>query len=502
MIRVIRVFAVSVLALLVLQGRAAAQAPDASWHAVVQQIAKFRNEAKLEMGRNIERAVDINLHLAPFILFAYEQGLTRELRLLEDARTDKQIGASDAAGGSTSLVSKGGVPSILAFAVEHGALTQTVNDTSVTLRGNAVGWLDLLQDQDVISAYDDDSSFVRGLRRLSYSFTFDATPASPAPTEERPDPEDIEKLAEGTERQLTAYSVRVSLIDQRDPRRPDNRTSGQALLQGAQGQNLLAAPAFLSPVLKSPEYREWLFETRAALAAEAPMTEAEIERMLYARLETLRELMIQRIPNFSDGVATFVQALRSFEGARTAYFKTLQQRFMMAAEMVRTRPPSKAATSTFRLIAEGRPGKSAWDLTGNFAFTYQDGGTALVPEPKDTEGWRDIQLAFQAERPLGKLGSRLGGGGGIGPPVFAFEYLSRKLFDKGVVSFAGHDFNVEPGWIHAAQAKVTLQVKGSGVKMPLSISYSNRTELIKEKTVRAHFGFTFDMDVLAAAVRR
>jgi hypothetical protein len=496
-----RIVALAFLALFIFHGIAAAQTPQESWRAQVKEIAKLRAAAKLEMGQNIERAIDVNFNFTPFVLFAYEQSLTRELRFIEDARTDKQIGAPAAAGGSTSLVSKAGVPAILAFAVEHGALTQTVNDTSVTLRGNAVGWLDLLQNQDVIASYDDDSSFVRGLRRISYSFTFDAAPTKPAPTEERPDPEEIEKLSEGTERQLTAYTIRVSLIDQRDPRRLDNRASVQTMLQGA-GVNLLEASAFLDPVVNSSEYRVWLQNARVALAAEGEMSEADIERVLYAQLESLRQLMIQRIPDFDAGIVRFVKALRTFDGARGAWFRNLQQRFMMAAELVRTRPPSKAATSTFRVIAEGRPGKSAWDLTGNFAVTYQDDGIALVPEPKETGGWRDIQFAFQAERPLGNLGSRLGGGSGIGPPVFAFDYLSRKLFDKGVVTFAGHDFNVEPGWIHAAQAKITIPVKGSGVKVPLSISIANRTELLREKTVRAHFGFTFDLDVLASAVRR
>jgi hypothetical protein len=47
-----------------------------------------------------------------------------------------------------------------------------------------------------------------------------------------------------------------------------------------------------------------------------------------------------------------------------------------------------------------------------------------------------------------------------------------------------------------------LSVKGSGVKIPLSLSYANRTELLKEKDVRGHVGVTFDMDVLSSVVRR
>jgi hypothetical protein len=70
------------------------------------------------------------------------------------------------------------------------------------------------------------------------------------------------------------------------------------------------------------------------------------------------------------------------------------------------------------------------------------------------------------------------------------------------VSFAGQTFTVEPGWINAVQARVMLSVKGSGVKIPLSLSYSNRTELLDEKEVRGHVGVTFDMDVLSSVVRR
>jgi len=86
--------------------------------------------------------------------------------------------------------------------------------------------------------------------------------------------------------------------------------------------------------------------------------------------------------------------------------------------------------------------------------------------------------------------------------VFAVAFLSQKLTDKAAVSFAGNSFTVEPGWVHAVQAKVTVPVKGSGVKIPLSVTYSNRTELLKEKEIRGHIGVTFDMDVLSSVVRR
>jgi hypothetical protein len=50
------------------------------------------------------------------------------------------------------------------------------------------------------------------------------------------------------------------------------------------------------------------------------------------------------------------------------------------------------------------------------------------------------------------------------------------------------------GNIGLFQSKLTIPVKGSGIKIPISFTYSNRTELIKEKDVRGSIGFTLDLD--------
>ena len=96
-----------------------------------------------------------------FLLYAQARSSAVDASAVEDARTDKQVGAP-AGAGSTSLVSKGSVPGILGFAVENGALTQTTSSTTVTLRGNLVGWLDLLKNQDFILSYQDGSGIRPG----------------------------------------------------------------------------------------------------------------------------------------------------------------------------------------------------------------------------------------------------------------------------------------------------------------------------------------------------
>ena len=54
------------------------------------------------------------------------------------------------------------------------------------------------------------------------------------------------------------------------------------------------------------------------------------------------------------------------------------------------------------------------------------------------------------------------------------------------------------GNIGLAQAKLTIPTKSAGVSIPVSVTWANRTELIKEKEVRANFGLSFDLDKIFA----
>jgi hypothetical protein len=52
------------------------------------------------------------------------------------------------------------------------------------------------------------------------------------------------------------------------------------------------------------------------------------------------------------------------------------------------------------------------------------------------------------------------------------------------------------GHIIVGQFKLVIPIKGTGAKVPISVTASNRTELIKEKDVRASIGFTLDLDTI------
>jgi hypothetical protein len=57
------------------------------------------------------------------------------------------------------------------------------------------------------------------------------------------------------------------------------------------------------------------------------------------------------------------------------------------------------------------------------------------------------------------------------------------------------------GDIAVGQIGMRIPIKGTGLKVPISFSFANRTELIKEKEVRGNIGFTFDLDTLFSNVK-
>jgi hypothetical protein len=443
-------------------------------------------------------------NLGAFLLYVQAKSKGVDVKQLEDARIDKQVGSPGNSSGSPNAVSKGAVPAVLGFAVENGALTQAVSGTTITFRGNLVGWLDLLQNESFIAAYEDDSPIVRQLRRVSYSFTLNTDTAANVDTSSSGlggfSPAAIREQLKNTAEQLASYSARVAIFDQRDPRAAANRASVATMLD-TKGRAFLNSIHFVDPALNADEYsRKWIPET-AAILKDPALTEKQVTTLLYQRLELMRVFMSGRIENLDEQVTKALLALEGFNQARVKVFQSMQKRPLVAFEYVNTRETDLPDLSTLRFIAEGQWGPRL-DLTANVSWTLQPAGTVTAPQPQPLDGGlRDFQVAAQLDVPLKDVSSSLLSTSGIGTPVLGFAYLSQKLTQTSAVSFGGNSFTLEPGWIHVFQARLTIPVKNTGMKIPLSFSVANRSDLIKEKVVRGHVGVTFDMDVLAA-VRR
>jgi hypothetical protein len=111
---------------------------------------------------------------------------------------------------------------------------------------------------------------------------------------------------------------------------------------------------------------------------------------------------------------------------------------------------------------------------------------------------RDLQLGAQLDVPVSKSVA-----GHIGNWLLSFSAKYQHVPDDVLADFATvvAAGAVLRGNLFAGQGKLTIPVKGSGVKIPISFTVSNRTELIKETDIRGNIGVTFDLDTIVGFLK-
>jgi len=418
-----------------------------------------------------------------------------DLSAVEQARTDVQAGASASASGSSSLISKGSGPSYFAAAVENGALVKSASATTTTFQGNLIGIFDALSSQGYAADYED-ATVTRFLRRFSFSFTLRNTnpdaSAEEAATEDSGLTDTIRRQVQQFDQRLEEYSVRAVVgRHRRDPRDVQNLTAIQKLM-ATSGQQLLEELDEALADLASEEYDQWVTDSvRELKSVPLPF----LEGTLIQRLNLLCDLANQKVPNFQDHAVSAYQAYAAFSSARSTVLDEIERRPLFAVEYVNLREPLQSDRSTYRFIAEGQRGR--WDLTVNAAYTRYnnrpEGGGSM---------FRDFQIGAGADRPLGNPDLRGQSKSPLANAVLSVAFLYERLAESATVVFGDRTLSAPPGHLYLGQLRVTLPMGTGGVKMPLSVSFSNRTELIEEKQVRANIGFTFNFDAVAPALRQ
>jgi hypothetical protein len=443
----------------------------------VQPITTWRDGFIAQIAREIaaQKAVQPTETLQHeddlFAFTALPRGsLARLLQEYEANRTDEQVGATAGASGTTTLVSKGNVPEILAVAVENGAITRSQSGTTLTFRGNANGLIKAAAGRGFIQTFDlENDPSGKLLDRLSFSVSFDASRgAATTPT------------FTGDQQQLSQWTVRAQIINERDPLDPSHRARWDVIATGALTALAQASREVNIALEADPAFMMWFAEAQAAIArlpADAPAIEKELRAQ------------IDRFPAASLA-ATTTRVLADYDRAATSLVRerkevldAIAEGLQVALEYTNDRPITLPKTSNVRLV--GAVGGTV-DLTGNASVTLFD----TIPTGLSRRV-RDYQLSAE-------LSVRLGAPDTTGPFVLAFSGKFLHQFEDSVDE-NGLILPNTNGTTAIAQAKLIIPVsKGTGMKMPLSITYANRTELIKEKEVRANVGVTYDLDALFA----
>jgi hypothetical protein len=408
---------------------------------------------------------------------------TREdyVKKVEEARIDKQVGSDSKSSGSTSLTAKASIPSILGFAVENGALQKDVNGTTMTFRGNWVGLIKALGDKGFIASYDDDDATTRFLRRASFAISFDTSRGQQPGT------------FTGSSQQISNYSFRFDVYNKRDPRNSSYTNKWHNLIsdQGqALTQNLSKIVSFFIPLpnpdpnlTPDPNLVAWLGAAQSAVAAAKP---EEVDVVVRKAFEGLRS--VQLAPTTKEVIAEFEKNAGSYLEGRSRLLKEVANGPIVTFEFTNNRPGNQPNYSNFNFIGEVSPFHGRADLTTNVSFSIFD------KKPVSATGTaRDFQLSGQLDVPLGDIAR-------TGPFVFTASGKYQHLFSD-ITTTGTPPTTAKKGNIGIGQFKLTIPVKGSGVKIPLSVTFSNRSELIKESRVRGNIGVTFDLDTIFSKVK-
>jgi hypothetical protein len=140
---------------------------------------------------------------------------------------------------------------------------------------------------------------------------------------------------------------------------------------------------------------------------------------------------------------------------------------------------------------------AAFSFIGRSQVTFNAATTLFNSVSNSNSGAsvRDWRLAGQVDIPLPEVAQ-------IGKSTLSFSglflsLLREPLGQKVLVNAVAETLT---GNIGLFQAKFTLPVKGTGIKIPISLTTSNRSELVKEHDIRGSIGITFDLDSIFAKI--
>ncbi len=435
----------------------------------------------------------------PYVLFlAEESQIPRRsfLAEVEDRRKDKQEGSGASNSGTTSLVSKGSVSSLLGLAVENGALTQTVSGTSITFRTNPTGIIKALAKKDYMDSgpNSDSDAVVKIVRKSSLAVTFDTNLGGQNGT------------FTGNRNQISGASFRYDLRNRRDPRDHAYLAAWEKLRSGPLTALANQLSYFADAVEANPKFNSWrdAAQTKIDSADEnsvesAVLAIAEDFRRTFGDAAEIRSAVDRAAHAFNDYISAHGDLIDNINKSLIVTFEYTDTRQGMmttamasasaAPAMPGVKPPD---LSNFKLIVAGGTVRGI-QLTSNASVTLFNSN----PHGPNKGRLRDLQLSGQVDVPLWQINN-------VGIPTLTFSGLFLSLQHEPLgepITVNGVNVSTK-GNIGLAQAKVTFPVKkGSGVNIPISFTYASRTELNKEHDVRGSIGLSFDLDSIFASVK-
>jgi hypothetical protein len=409
----------------------------------------------------------------------------------EETRLDKQVSGPAANPASGSLTTKGGAPAILGFAVENGGLERSINGSQITFRGNPVGLVDALKNIGFVTALkkNEQDPLRQFLSKTSFAFTFN--------TDRGPQP----GVFTATKQQLSSVSARIELINKRRAEFYEKdwedflKNRLQPIADVLNANTGILTDSAVDPrnfpfgQWRDPALQAWFAATQQAIANKS---EGDLDTIIQDRISKLpiKELSAETVAAL-DRIS---KELGLYSSGRDDLLKKINSGTLVTFEYLNKREVNAPNTSHFTFIAEKGSNKGGIDFTLNASFTIFDNMNALrnfvklnptLPQPRR---FRDFQFSGQFDVPLGNVRD-------FGQLVLFGAGRYERLLENASTDLGTVLPNTK-GDIASAQFGIKIPIKGTGFKIPFSVTFANRTELVKEKTVRGNIGFTLDLDTI------
>jgi hypothetical protein len=430
---------------------------------------------------------------------------------VQQTRQDKQVGTSANSVGTTSLVSKG-VGAIVGIALESGSIERTTSGNVATVTLNSAQAADFLSAGATKPCPVIESKCSLGrklLTGLTIVTTYDVTQANTS-TNSTAAQTALASLVGGNSPAFTGVSAR---IDFHARKKGVNQLD---LIKAYQSSDYLSATAtyasafqdFITSLDSNSEYQKAIADAIDALTNTTTNdTDAKVDQILL-NLQIAIANIINNSPLTTTAFKTYVSAENAYHGKRDIALQAVLNKWTASFQYDYNRLPNQPDQSDFRAIYSYRrdtpDNQKVLQVTANAGATIYD---SLLGST--TSRFRSAQAAFQLDYTATSTASTV-------QAAVSGGYYFQYMIAKGLLTLPST--NLAPGTsiplpgnasellnttgpIHIGQGKITLSMKNSNISIPLALTFSNRTDLIKASKVGGNFGITYDFSSLFAALK-
>jgi len=469
------------------------------------------------------------------LLFTQTNGKEILADRVEEIRTALQQNGTSAGGGNTTnLVSKGIAAQVLSVAAEYGAMTQNSSGQTTTLSGSLGGVPTALMTNGILSncaginfpgSVCVSNRTVNDLNRFSYSVSFNtsssaqtvsATTTSTGSGGAQPA---TFTASTNTISSVTAKAVllRGALASVQDTVEAINKLGPNSKSASGMSQvSIDAGEKSAKSLIKnddSDKMKQWSSDTEKKILAAGP--DGAVEAWL-SRAPALMDAVCPpnsanpqcRVDLLKD-LSTYAVFVNGYKTGINAFVQGLGKAPLLTFEYDLNRPASEPTNSTFRLVGQSVVG--GWTLTFNGAGSiYNSTPSSSIP---GSERLRDFQIAGEASYDFSQLKKTSLLGSSTASAAFYFQDQTSPAIlnvtpgqPVSGVTITGLSANAsqvfaQKGNVDVVQGKFTYAPGKSNISIPVSVTWSNRTELITNPQWKGQIGISYDLDSLFSALK-